>query len=100
MATTTTDFFIRPEDGWTLVATAPNFIQIKPSTFHPWQVAVAASLPAATQLGMSFGKDTSHQRAPFECDNAITGNVYIRVNTPIAREPVTQKAHFSVLADV
>jgi hypothetical protein len=46
----TTDFFIRPEDGWVLVATAPDYIQIKPGAFHPWWVFVSSGDPATEDV--------------------------------------------------
>jgi hypothetical protein len=49
MAATTTDLYVRPEDGWVLAATAPAaFLLIKPENFFPWWVYVAAAPPAAT----------------------------------------------------
>lgn len=93
----TTDYFIRPEDGWTLVATAPTYCQIKPGNYHPWWVAVAASTPAASHIGMPFGADPQNHREGFELPATTAANVYIRVQTPLAREPDTQEAHFCVL---
>ena len=52
MAVTTTDLYVRPEDGWVLAATAPAaYVLIKPENFFPGWVAVAASSPpvAATR---------------------------------------------------
>ena len=100
MATTTTDVAIRPEDGWVLVATAPLYCLIKPNSFSPWYVAIAAATPAATFQGLSFGKDTSVQRANFELPVATLENVYIRVKEPLGREPATQKAGFGVIVKV
>lgn len=100
MATTTTDFNIRPEDGWTLVATAPAYCLIKPAQVHPWWVAVSASLPASTLEGLSFGRDPNLHREQFELPVSTTENVYIRVKSPVAREPSTQKASFSAVVKV
>lgn len=97
MASTTTDVNINPSDGWTSVAASPTFIMIVPSNFHPWWVAVAASTPADDHVGIPMGKDS---RGMFFVDEAITGNVYIRVKEPISREPSGADAHFGVLATV
>lgn len=50
MAVATTDYFIQPEDGWTLVATNPVSLLIKPGNALPWWVAITASgVPPAGQ---------------------------------------------------
>ena len=95
MATTTTDFYINPADGWTLVAASPTSIIIHPSNFHPWWVAVADSTPDDSHVGIPFGKDC---RGSFWFDAAIVGNVYIRIKEPISREPQGADAHFGVMA--
>lgn len=47
MAVTTTDLYVRPEDGWVLAAAAPAaYLLIKPENFFPWWVAVASAPPA------------------------------------------------------
>jgi phage tail sheath gpL-like len=43
MTISTTDYWLRPEDGWTLVATNPTMLVIKPDAFHPWWVAATVS---------------------------------------------------------
>jgi|SRR5690606_30681292 len=95
MATETTDVYINPSDGWTLVAESPSYVMIKPSNFHPWWVAVSNSTPAASHEGIPMGKDS---RGCFDVDEPIAGNVYIRIKEPISREPQGADAHFGVLA--
>lgn len=100
MATTTTDFNIRPEDGWTLVATAPLYVKIKPGQFLPWWVCVSAATPGPTVEGLCYGKDPQMHREEFELPVATTENVYIRIKDPVTREPTNATAKFSVLSKV
>mgnify|MGYP003409603639 CR=1 FL=1 len=81
MAASTTDVLIRPEDGWTLVATDPTYLLITPHVKRQWFVAVTAgSAPASTLVGaaMRGGDD----RFTFET-GALTGTVYVRVPNPV-----------------
>jgi len=48
MAISTVDFYVKATDGWTLVATSPTALTVKPSEFHPWYVALTASGAPAT----------------------------------------------------
>lgn len=82
MAVATLDFLISPTDGWTLIATNPTSLLIKPAIFHPWFVAVtAAGAPAATLTGVLMGIDSNDRDESFE-SGAITGEVYVRIMTP------------------
>lgn len=99
MAVATTDFYIRPEDDWVLVATDPTFLNVRPSGFHPWWVAVTAGgAPAGTVEGQQFGRGSEAVREPFVLPGGITGEVYIRIKDPVAARPTDQKAHFGVIA--
>jgi hypothetical protein len=98
MAVATLDFYLRPEDGWTLVATNPATLLIKPDAFHPWWVAVtAAGAPVATILGVPMGKNSNDRLETFE-SSAITGEVYIRIMAPPVSSPAS-KMHFGVVRD-
>lgn len=80
MAASTTDILVRPEDGWTLVATDPAYLLITPHANRQWFVAVTAgTAPASTLIGanMRGGDD----RMSFQT-GAITGTVYVRVKEP------------------
>lgn len=81
MAASTTDILIRPEDGWTLVATNPGYLLITPHTNRPWFVAVTpGTAPAADLVGAAMrGYD---DKFTFET-GSITGTVYVRVPTPV-----------------
>lgn len=98
MAVATLDFLIAPADGWTLIATNPTSLLIKPAIFHPWWLAVtAAGAPAASLIGVAMGNDSYDRDEPFE-SGAITGEVYIRITTP--PESVTgSKMRFAVIRD-
>jgi len=83
MATYTTDFLIRPEDGWTLVATNPSQLVIKAAVFHPWWVAITdTGTPAATVVGVPMGRDPSRRLEEYVLENGATGLVYVRIATP------------------
>lgn len=99
MAMSTTDLYLRPEDGWVLVATNPSSVLIKPQDFHPWWVAItAAGVPSATLIGVQMGRGNMQPRESFQTGE-ITGLVYIRVMDPIADRPVNQQARFGVIVD-
>lgn len=98
MAVETLDFYLRPEDGWTLVATSPSTLLIKPDAFHQWWVAVtAAGAPADSILGVPMGKNSNDRLETFE-SSVITGEVYIRITTPPASSPAS-RMHFGVIRD-
>lgn len=100
MPVATNDVNIRPEDGWVLVATNPTFLNIRPTNFAPWFVAVtAAGAPADGLQGQQFGRGTTNKRECFILPVGITGLVYIRVKDPVASEPVNQKTHFGVIVN-
>lgn len=81
MAVSTTDIKIRPEDGWTLVATNPTYLLITPHTNRPWFVAVTpGTAPAASLVGASMRGISD--RFTFET-GALTGTVYVRAPTPV-----------------
>jgi hypothetical protein len=99
MAYATSDLYIRPEDGWVLVATNPTALIIKPDAFHPWWVAITAgTAPADALIGLPMGRGGDNKREPFQT-GAITGNVYIRVRNPVASEPASQHARFGIILD-
>ncbi len=98
MAIETLDFWIGPADGWTLVATNPISLLVKPDAFHPWWVAVtAAGDPDAGLIGIPMGRDSYDRDEPFE-SGAITGEVYVRITTP-PDSVVGSKMRFGVLRD-
>lgn len=98
MAIQTLDFRVSPDDGWVLVATNPAALLIKPDAFHPWWVAVtAAGTPPADLIGIPMGKDGYDRDEPFE-SGAITGEVYIRIQTP-PDSVEGSKMRFGVLRD-
>lgn len=98
MAIQTLDFLISPEDSWTLVATNPTALVIKPDAFHPWWVAItAAGAPAATIAGVSMGRDSFDRDETFEASD-VTGEVYIRITTP-PDSVVGSKMRFGVIRD-
>lgn len=80
MPATTEDIRVRPEDGWTLVATDPAYLLVTPHANRQWFVAVTAGgAPASTLVGAAMrGAD---DRFTFET-GALTGSVYIRVPQP------------------
>lgn len=99
MAYGTVDFAVRPEDGWVLVATAPDAVIVRPVEHHPWWLAVSADVPAAGVEGMKFGRGGDGLRETFSWDVPITGNVYIRIKEPPASNP-SSHMHFCVISDV
>jgi len=100
MAVATNDVYIRPEDGWVLVATSPTYLNIRPDNFQPWWVAVtAAGAPAAGIIGQQYGRGGEAAREPFILPDGITGEVYIRVNDPAGDRPVNQQTRFGVIVD-
>lgn len=95
MAFATTDYNIRPEDGWVLVATNPTFCRIKPYAVRPWEVAITAGgAPAAGVYGYPLGRDEELPLESFETQGALTGEVYIRVTSPVSN---TDKVRFGVI---
>lgn len=80
MAITTVDVLLTP-DAWTLVATNPNVLVIKPSSYLPWDVAITAGgAPAPDLQGIPMGRDQHNKVEAFEA-SAITGEVYVRIKT-------------------
>lgn len=101
MAVSTVDFNIRPEDGWVLVATNPTYLNVRPSNFSPWWVAVTAGgVPASGVVGQQYGRGGEATREPFVLPDGITGEVYIRIQDPAAVQPVNQTTHFGVIVNV
>lgn len=48
MAAASINYTIDPEDGWTLVATNPAYLFVKPQVYEPWHVCITAgSAPVA-----------------------------------------------------
>lgn len=82
MASVTSDIYLKPEDGWKLIATDPATILLRPSNFAPWQLAISAAAPAAGIKGVGFGRNKSPFNF-FRSDVAITGNVYIKMDQPL-----------------
>jgi hypothetical protein len=99
MAVSTLDFRISPKDGWTLVATNPSFLHIRPTNARKWRLALtAAGAPAATLQGLQFNQSMYQGRDDFRLDSALTAEVYIRVDEPSAPGDL-EKAHFGVIRD-
>jgi hypothetical protein len=99
MAFATLDFEIRPEDGWVLVATNPNYLKIRPVEHHPYWIAVtAAGVPAADLEGLKYGRGGDAQRQDFDISGVTAGLVYIRVKEPPNSAP-SSHMHFGVLRD-
>lgn len=82
IAAATKSYFVGPQDGWVeIVSGTTNFIRISgyPHT-HPFQVAVASSLPALTIPGITV---CHHPFKVFDPSAlGISGNFYIKVNNP------------------
>lgn len=82
MAITTTDIAVAPEDGWTLVATAPlGPILLKPhSSGRAWFLAIAASTPAESLRGVPMGRFSGGgEDNQFRTDLDLAENIYVRV---------------------
>lgn len=72
----TTDFYIRPEDGWVEVANAPGYIHIKPGNFHPWWVFVSASAPVVDEIIEATASGAIDITAlPIDQDVIVVGSV-------------------------
>lgn len=82
MASVTSDIYLKPEDGWKLIATDPATIFLRPSNFVPWQLAISAAAPAAGIKGIGLGRNKDPFNF-FRSDVAITGGVYIRIMDPL-----------------
>lgn len=96
MAIETVDFYIRPEDGWVLVATNPATLVIRPDSFWTWHVAATSGgLPADTVVGLLMGRERQSSLESFET-SGLTGEVYIRIAEPPSAED-TAKLHFGVI---
>lgn len=98
MTTYTTDFLIAAEDGWTLVATNPSQLLIKPAIYHPWWVAITDSgAPAATVVGVPMGRDPSDRNQEYFLPNGVTGLVYVKIKVPTDSQG-NEKMAFNVTA--
>lgn len=97
MSLETTDFFIRPEDGWTLVATNPGELLIKPAVYHPWWVAITTTnvAPSGAIVGVPMGRDPSQRNQSYHLVNGATGYVWIRIALP-TDSGTAEKMMFSV----
>lgn len=73
----TANYSIAPEDGWTLIATAPKYARVSafPHT-APYYIAASATLPAATVTGQLV----SHH--PVVVNVTMTENLYARTVKP------------------
>ena len=81
MASVTSDVYLKPEDGWKLIATDPATIFLRPSSFVPWQLAISAAAPADGIKGIPLGRNKDPFNF-FRSDVAITGGVYIKIDQP------------------
>lgn len=97
MAFTTTDFVVKPSDGWVLVATDPAFLFVKPSGLHAWFIAVTSSgsAPVDGVTGVPMGRGGDGRHDPFQAAS-ITGGVYVRVPAPV--DAAGTGLHFGVIA--
>jgi hypothetical protein len=99
MAVSTVDFEIRPEDGWTLVATNPTLLIVRPVEHRPyWIAATVTGAPAAGIEGLKYGRGGDAFRENFTLTAAFTGEIYIRTKEPPNSAP-SSHAHFGVIRD-
>lgn len=99
MPITTTDVYVRPEDGWVEVAENPVSLLIKPEGFQAWFLAVTdGSDPADGLIGVQMGRGGDNLRESFQTGE-ITGKVFLRVRDAPASTPSAQ-LRFGVVKDV
>lgn len=98
MAISTADVYVKPVDGWVLVAAAPTALIIKPANYHPWWVAIADAEPADDLIGIPMGRNSDNRQEAFTLPSGTEGNVYIRTREPVSDQPATQQALFAVYA--
>lgn len=76
MAVSTVDFFLRPEDGWTLIATNPTKLLAKTGNLHPWWVAITTAGAPPTSASRATGTLTFTGNAVAAETVTIDGVVY------------------------
>lgn len=102
MAFATTNFALRPESGWVLIATNPAFLRVGTPYNHPWEYAITpgpGTPPAATVTGVPMGRDMMYNSRELMINQgtAIVGEVYIRVS-PGAPMSSIDTFNFSVVS--
>lgn len=76
MAFSTVDFFIKPTDGWVLVATNPTFLLARPTQTRAWRVAVTAGGAPQGSAARAVGTLTLAANALDAETVTIGGTVY------------------------
>jgi len=80
MALTTSSVNIGPQAGWTLVATNPNYLQIRNRTSRSWQIGVTASgAPTNANSVLSMNPQVQSDGHVFIKDTASAGLYWIQV---------------------
>src|SRR6478609_1498371 len=75
MAYATTDYYLRPEDGWVKVATNPAACMIRPTDFFPFRLAVTVS--GAPAAGTRASGNVTFSGLPVAAETVtINGQVY------------------------
>lgn len=93
--TTTTEFVIRPSDGWVQVSTGPTqFLKIDPQFKCNWSLHIGATAPTDASAGVSYAYGRGENC--FMSDATITDDAYVRVrDTPETLEA----CRFTVIAE-
>lgn len=92
----TTNIYIAPQDGWTLIATAPGFLRVSAFPYNtPYHIWEDSSPPAATEMGGIYvcGK-------AFYEDKPSTNNFYARVINPTANSNVNGKLRLDIITGI
>jgi len=98
MALTTSSVSITPATGWQLVATNPNYLQIRNRTSRPWQLGVtAAGAPTNDNAVLTFAPQQQEDGHLFVKSTASVGVFYIRV---LEDGPAGEATQFGLLIDV
>lgn len=92
----TTDITIAYEDGWTLVATNPDYLYIVPDDPHPYAVITTASgTPSFSATGLEIDGDDVDD-CEFVANRGLSGLVYIRLLRPYGSYP-SNRLHFGII---
>jgi len=98
MPLTTSNVSITPQSSWTLVATNPNYLQIRNRTSRPWQLGVtAAAAPTSETAVLTFAPQQQEDGHLFVKATASVGVFYIRV---LEDGPSGETTQFGLLIDV
>jgi len=98
MALTTSSVSITPITSWQLVATNPNYLQIRNRTSRPWQLAVTSgAVPTSETSVLSFNPQVQNDGHVFTKDTVSSGAFYIRVRED---GPSGEATQFGLLIDV